>query len=174
MADFIVFRIASIICSDTQLLCCGAVQWYANTTAARGLLKAWQHVIAHSPGSADDKCLDLAFNNLTAVAQPLRTAWLHKSYARYAWWIYERPVIDHPEFPASGAGFIPLEQLEGRPRIHLDRVSTPRVHPVFPRELLIDTEMRTLLRLFEARWHVVGSVSTPLWPPGNDGYEPWR
>ena len=154
--------------SRTQLLCSGAVQWYANTAGARGLLDAWQTVVERAPGTADDKCLDFAFNNAAAGAAPVRAAWLDKRYARYAWWIYVRPVINHPEFPAPGCDFLPLHHLDDQPRIHTDKLTMPAVRPVFDRELLIDTHARTLLRLCAGTWRTVGSFSIPLWLEGAD------
>jgi tetratricopeptide (TPR) repeat protein len=157
--------------SDSQLMCSGAVQWYRNSAAARRLLGAWQSVLERAPGRADDECLDLAFNNQPPQSPPLRAVWLEKRYARYAWWIYERPVIDHPEFPGSGQGFVPLRELDGQPRIHAAALWRPQVAYWFPKDCLIDTQTRTLLRLHEGTWRPVGSWSTPLWlgPRGPDG-----
>lgn len=147
--------------SETQLLCSGPVQWYANTEAARELLELWQDVIRRSPNSQDDKCLDFAFNNRTAGA--MKVAWLEKRYARYAWWIYEQPIIDHPQQPASGKGFAPLEQLGGRRRIDSDSLKPLEVPYVFPKDCLIDTETRRLFRLQQQEWREAGRVSIPLW-----------
>jgi hypothetical protein len=149
--------------SQCQLLGSGAVQWYHNTDAARRLLAHWQAVIESSPRSADDKCLDLAFNNYPSGDPPLTAAWLDKSYARYAWWIYQRPVIDHPEFPYSGEGFTPLHEVNGRPRFRPGSLQRRTVEYVFPKDCLIDTQTRTLLRLLQGAWQTVGTVGIPLW-----------
>ena len=149
--------------SDTQLLCSGAVQWYAHSDAARLLLKTWHEVIQRAPGSADDKCLDLAFNNYPTDVSPLKATWLEKRYARYAWWIYEQPVIDHPDFPSSGKGFAPLDELDGKCRIHEDLVRESAVNYVFPKDCLIDVSTRTLIRSYSGIWRAVGTVSVPLW-----------
>jgi hypothetical protein len=149
--------------SESQLFCSGAVQWYRNSQAARRLLAHWQDTIERAPGRADDKCLDYAFNNLPAGGAPLRTSWLEKRYARYAWWIYERPVIDHPELPSSGEGHLPFDELAGRPRFHMESLRAHPVEYVFPKPSLIDTQSRTLFRLGEGRWVTAGSVTVPLW-----------
>jgi hypothetical protein len=149
--------------SETQLLCSGAVQWYNNTAGAMRLLERWQDVVARSAASADDKCLDFAFNNLPADAPKLKTAWLQKRYARYAWWIYERPCIDHPEFPSRGEGFVPLDDLDGQHRIHMDALRQAPVNYTFPKDCLIDTEARTLLRLRDGKWRAAERFSTALW-----------
>ena len=61
---------------DKQPLCSGAVQWWNRTPAAYALLEQWQRITEGTPGSADDKCLDHAFNNCPAEAPPTRT--LHR------------------------------------------------------------------------------------------------
>jgi len=149
--------------SDTQLLCSGAVQWWNRTAPAMALLEQWQRVIGRASGCADDKCLDYAFNNYPPGEGPLRAAWLDKSHARYGWWIYQRPVIDHPEVPAPSTGFVPLDELDGKRRIYPQLLRQHEVAYVFPRECLIDTQTRTLLRLSSRGWHPVGPFSTPLW-----------
>lgn len=154
--------------SDTQLCCSGAVQWYQDTPASRGLLDAWQKVIERAPGRADDKCLDLAFNNYPPEGPKLKTIWLEKRYARYAWWIYERPVIDHPEFPSPGAGFAPLDAVDGKPRFHMHLLREGRVNYVFPKDSLIDTEARVLLRQQDGTWRSAGPIGVPLWLPHGD------
>jgi hypothetical protein len=153
--------------SDTQLFCSGAVQWYRNSASAARLLEHWQRVIERAPGTPDDKCLDYAFNNFSAQDPELKTTWLEKRYARYAWWIYERPVIDHPEFPHSGQGFRPLELLDGKPRIPAGALKPRSVKYVFPKPCLIDTQTRTLFRLSGGTWHAAGAFTMPLWLPAS-------
>ncbi len=150
------------VSTDSQLLCSGAVQWYNTTTAAALLLENWQAAIERAPRSADDKCLDFAFNNFPEQT-PLKAAWLDKHYARYAWWIYAQPVIDHPQMPFSGEGFVPLVELDGKPRIHQKALRPHSVSHVFPKDCLIDTETRTLMRLRDGAWHTVARFTTPLW-----------
>ncbi|MBX9773966.1 MAG: tetratricopeptide repeat protein [Xanthobacteraceae bacterium] len=82
-----------------QLMVSGAVQLYAPTSAARALLAQWQQTILSTPGALDDGCLAFAFNNANDRNINLRPFWLPKAYARYPWWITERPVIEHPDQP---------------------------------------------------------------------------
>ncbi len=151
--------------SDTQLLCSGAVQWHGRGEGTQWLLEIWQAVIERAPRCADDKCLDLAYNNYPAQAPPLKSVWLKKSYARCAWWIYEAPIIDHPEIPGTGEGFVPLQELQGRPRIHIDSLQLRNVDYIFPKDCLLDTLTRTTLRMHEGEWHKAGTFTTPLWLP---------
>jgi len=149
--------------SESQLFCSGATQFYNNTPAAKLLLSAWHGVIESSPHSADDECLDFAFNNRPAIICNIKTAWFDKSYARVAWWIYTRPVINHPDYPNSGDQFISIEQLGGKSRIYDAEVKNRTVPQVFPRDCLIDSQEKILLRIHEENLVPVASFSTELW-----------
>jgi hypothetical protein len=59
-----------------QLVCSGAVQYYANTAGARNLLRSWLAAIHRYPDVVDDESLDVTFN-FPATA-PVTTAWLEK------------------------------------------------------------------------------------------------
>jgi hypothetical protein len=106
---------------DNQLRCSGAVQFWANTPKARELLIKWQSVIYANPFAADDYCLDFAFNN-TATLQKPKHVWLPKSYARYAFWIFEKPVINHPDFPATIDAVIEPTQSNDEKIFYLERL----------------------------------------------------
>jgi hypothetical protein len=126
-----------------QLICSGAVQFYRDTAPARALLEAWHETIQRSPGAADDPCLDFAFNNFGREigATP---SWLPKAYARYAWWIYEEPVINHPEFPNSG-GFADLTETDEQRRFYPERTVVRQDARLFPRDCIIDTAAGVIL-----------------------------
>jgi len=134
--------------APTQLICSGATQFYADTAAARGLLDTWSAVISEHPGVPDDPCLDVAFNFRTPSAQLPRYSWLDKAYARYLYWIYARPVIDHPQMPAG-----PRQQSEAarefsrRPRYRTELAEIRSEPRLLPRDCIIDTQERRLLRL---------------------------
>jgi len=130
-----------------QLICSGAVQFYNNTEAARALLKRWHGVISEHPHSEDDKCLDYTFNNPYPDIAALKTAWLEKSYARIAWWIYERPVINHPDIPIAGKAFQKIQDRPGNKIFYQERAELRSVKYYFPKDCLIDTENLMLLRL---------------------------
>jgi hypothetical protein len=96
---FYKFSLAVDMFDPNQLVCSGAVQYYANTAGARNLLRSWLAAIHRYPDVADDESLDATFNFPTTA--PVTTAWLEKEYCRYPWWIHIRPVIDHPDGPAA-------------------------------------------------------------------------
>jgi hypothetical protein len=135
-----------------QLICSGASQFYANTERSRALLRAWATVIDEHPGVVDDQCLDWAFNFRLSEAQRPKSLWFDKAYARYLFWIFSRPVIDHPQFPAPGrppaASLVPLP---ANPRFRAERVEMRAAAPLLPRDCLIDTQLKRLLRPQESR-----------------------
>lgn len=131
----------------TQLLCSGAVQLYADTPAVRLLLQAWQRNIEAFAGSADDHCMDYTYNNRDAALANLRAAWLPKEYARYGWWIYVKPVIDHPEYATDATHFKPVPQVGGLKQFYPERAEVLKDAPLFPADCVIDVHARRLLKI---------------------------
>jgi hypothetical protein len=146
----------------SQLICSGAAQFYNDTSGARLLLAEWQNAIQRFPGSADDQCLNLAFNNL-ASDSGVRAHWLPKDYARYLWWIYIRPIIDHPQVPAPGGRFVEIPDTNGQRRFYPER--TQRRQPVcpLPRDCIVDTVARMLLRPVDGQLVLVGPTDREFW-----------
>jgi hypothetical protein len=133
--------------SPDQLLCSGAVQFYSTTAAARDLLAAWHGVIREFPGVPDDECLDYAFNFRRSTTQRIQAFWFDKSYARYLFWIYARPVIDHPQMPAvNDQAATKIDVLAGTPRWKKDHAEIRADGRLFPRDAVIDAEQRLVLR----------------------------
>ena len=105
---------------NSQLICSGAVQYCASTESSRNLLEYWQNIIEYNNGAADDYCLDFAFNNFNSTHK-LNYYWLPKAYARYAWWIFDEPVIDHPQIPNTSTKWKEATDLIGRKRFYSDQ-----------------------------------------------------
>ncbi len=160
---FFQFAISQDVFSESQLVCSGATQLYNNTPAAKQLLTSWQAVIESSPHSQDDQCLDFAFNNRPEIISHVKTAWLDKSYARIAWWIYTKPVINHPEFPIKSGPAVNLDKIGEKSRFYLADVEKRSPPQVFPRDCLIDSTEKVLLRSQGKHFIQVGSFSTELW-----------
>jgi hypothetical protein len=152
--------------TTSQLKCFGCVQLYRNSLAARALLSKWQRALADFPGSGDDRCLDFAFNNLSRRSWRtwrLKTHWLPAAYARLPYWIFTRPIINHPDFPGSYAKFIPIQDPRGRKEYYLSAM-TPR-NPVghLQDDCIIDTEQHRLYRLVDDRLTPFEPLSQTLW-----------
>ncbi|HEY4075606.1 MAG TPA: hypothetical protein VGM26_01615 [Rhizomicrobium sp.] len=127
--------------SETQLICSGCVQWWAPTSPARALLHRWNIALAIYPYAQDDHCLDVAFN--FRPPDDLRATWLPKEYARLAFWIFNDPIIGHPELPAPARGDL-YTLLEGRTIASQIVVSAGKQVLVL-RTMLIDTHDGLLL-----------------------------
>jgi hypothetical protein len=130
--------------SSAQLVCSGAVQYWANTPAASALLQRWELNLTEYPGAPDDHCLDYAFNFPVADAPRAKVFWLPKEYARYLHWPYVRPVIDHPDLPAGMASS--QYELLGDRRFDATRLlRDPGKTRALPRMCIVDTVARQLL-----------------------------
>ena len=81
----------------------------------------WQYVIESNNGAADDYCLDFSFNNFFELYDKnIKYYWLPKSYARYAWWIFDQPIIDHPQIPNTTTKWNEVTDQNGRKRYYED------------------------------------------------------
>lgn len=99
--------------SRTQLICSGAVQFWANTPASVALLQSWGDLALRFPRCQDDQLLDCAHN---AQGGGIKLMSLPKSYLRIGFWPMERPVIDHPQLPTGGGDWDDLAKLMQKPR----------------------------------------------------------
>lgn len=101
--DYIYTRSHSINWYDpTKLICSGPVQLWNFKSNSEGALVAllddWHQCIIDNRGTADDECLSYVFNSGDFINR-LHTVWLPKTCIRYGWWIFDKPVIDHPSIP---------------------------------------------------------------------------
>ena len=152
--------------TNAQLKCSGLVQFYRNSLAARGLLARWYRTIVTFPGCADDAALNFTFNNLTRLSWLswlLRVQWLPKSYARIAWWIYEEPVINHPELPTRSIWHAEIKDPQGRKEFYFSRMEPRKPVGLFPRGYIIDAEQRMLCKLEDGRVVPIGPIGKTLW-----------
>jgi hypothetical protein len=149
-----------------QLFCSGGVQYYSGSALARSLLAHWRETISRWPTAGDDGSLAYAYNFL-AKRDGLRSVWLTKDYLRLPWWIYVKPVINHPEVPAcpGGSGPLSFEKVAGKPRYSVDCTRVLPSQGPFPRDCLIDVQRKLLLRQTgtETAPIPVGKITTELW-----------
>ncbi len=109
---FYTYSHGTSVYDENQLRCSGAVQFWGNTKQVDDLLVRWDMVIDENPNTADDICLDFSFNT-NFNKDMMRSYWLPKSYARYAFWIFDKPIINHPDMPDAGSHFHELKLKEG-------------------------------------------------------------
>lgn len=149
--------------SPVQLCCSGAAQYWADSDGAFALLEAWQQNIAKFARGPDDESLQLAFNLVQHGKSDLKYFWLPKEYARYSFWIYVRPIIDHPDLPtyAEPTHF----ELLGGKSFDASRVfvGLQKARP-FPRSCIIDAEENLmLLGLPNGNFMPIAQVPMPLY-----------
>lgn len=150
--------------STDQMVCSGAVQLWGPTQAATALLAGWYETITEQPGVPDDQCLDFAFNNRVGGWETaLQPYWLPKSYARYAWWIFDEPIIDHPEFPYSGANLPQIDESSGRQRLYVERTAQSQAPTRIPRDCIIDTKTGELRQFRNQALAPVGRIPKKIW-----------
>jgi hypothetical protein len=146
---------------STQLIVSGAVQYY--TPDARPLLQAWLEAIERFPSVADDELLDYTYNYVIEKSS-IRASWWNKDYCRYPWWIYVRPVIDHPQFPARGTLNRDFRSATGHERFKAESVKLYPSEAPFPRDCLVDTEEKCLWRVDNhGGAALVAHFTTELW-----------
>jgi len=152
------------VASGSQLMSSGAVQFWKGTDAALTLLKDWEQSLVRHPRSEDDHCLDFAYNHGDRTG--LNPAWLAKEYARYAFWIYADPVIDHPEFPAPLTGA--FESL-GSTRFVREKIARAQKQQAIPRDTVVDAQAMQLLKQGpDGGLTPAGPLSLPLFLPRQD------
>jgi len=88
--------------SEDQLISSGAVQFWSNTELSKFLLLEWHKTIFENPLIPDDQSLDFTFNfKINSKKTDLKFFFLPKNYARYAFWIFDKPIINHCDFPSA-------------------------------------------------------------------------
>lgn len=83
--------------SVTQLYSSGGVSFHSKSKLSKKILNEWKKNISLYPKSPDDQTLDYTFNNIKDNLKNIKTYWLDKSYCRCKFWIFTKPVIDHPD-----------------------------------------------------------------------------
>ena len=149
-----------------QIVCSGAVQLWGPSPESLALLQAWHSVVCAQPSVPDDQCLDFAFNNrLHGEGSALKTHWLPKSYARYAWWIFDEPVIDHPDFPFSGAGLPEVVDPAngGRKRLYPERATRRVSSTRFPRGTIWDSRTGIYYQIVNKALKPAGKMNEKIW-----------
>jgi hypothetical protein len=149
-----------------QLTCSGCTQLYDTSAAAAALLARWHETIVAHPQAPDDQCLGHAFNNGGSALPGLRRSWLPKAYARYCWWIFARPVIDHPQFPALGGNWKMIPD-EGPVRpVYLEGCAHRPSR--FPKGAVVDVQARLLYQHAGGKLTRIGALHDECWiAPGN-------
>jgi len=146
--------------STDQLLCSGCVQYWRNSTPALRLLEAWERENVILGKVSDDEVLDHTFNLHFADKSSMRPFWLPKEYARYVWWIYVQPVINHPDLPITFGKEGHFDKLGGQ-RVDPARIVEAEKARPFPRKCIIDVVGQILL-IKDASGNLVPAARAPM------------
>lgn len=145
----------------SQLIVSGVSQFYSPNATV--LLHRWLDAIACWPQVADDELLDFAYN-FWDERSAIRAHWWGKSYSRYPWWIHVRPIIDHPDMPSPQGPARTFKSAAGRERFKSDGILALPSQSLFPRDCIIDTKERLLLKIKgQGEIEVVGRFTDELW-----------
>jgi hypothetical protein len=154
-----------------QLICSGAVQFWANSESSIKLLNYWQQTIENNSGSADDYCLDFAFNNFKKnLNNEINYYWIPKAYSRYAWWIFDEPIIDHPQIPNTSTKWADINDPKNRKRFYseeFDAATENEIHirnngliiPKSKTHIIFNTEGKIEVNLINEEIWISGAAS---------------
>lgn len=146
--------------STDQLICSGAVQLWSLSEPALSLLSFWKSTIEKNNDAQDDHCLDYAFNNYQGE---IKAHWLKKSYARYAWWIFDEPIIDHPQIPYGGSEFKELSTEDGTRRVYTDRLREKICGINIPHGYILNIESNSIFKIDENGIDFEKENQFPIW-----------
>ena len=93
----------------------------------------------------------------------MRAAWLPKSYARYAWWIFDEPVIDHPQFPNAASTWREISDLSGRQRVYVDRLVPKDSVPEIGSDSILDARTGEIYKQNSDELFRIGNIEKKLW-----------
>lgn len=153
--------------STDQLLASGITQFYSDAPRARALLHAWRSQIEQHPRVADDELLDVAFNKI--IDEKPKSVWLDADYCRYPFFIFTKPVIDHPDRPADYDAARSYEAATGDDRFDLAR-TTPKPAPPVPSGLHIDALERLV---YDRKGLLVGALEREIFVSANQSKKAW-
>ena len=150
--------------SNEQLICSGAVQLWGQTDSAKHLLSGWLETVQKYPRAPDDESLDFTFNNdLSHLHKTLKPYWLPKGYVRYPFWIFDEPIIKHPDFPLVSHEWKAIEDVAGRKRCYLSRMQRKEKKYYIKPDYFLDTDTGDILHQVDARFMKAGKVVEKYW-----------
>jgi hypothetical protein len=104
----------------------------------------WDHLDEDHRSSEE---ADFIHNNPAPGRPALKTRWLDKAYLRMGWWPHVRPVLLHPGIPTPTSLRPPFPEIGTQRRLYPERCQRRQGPLVFPKDHLIDTKSRLLMRL---------------------------
>lgn len=138
---------------DRQLFSSGGVAYFSNRSISIRLLNEWLENIKRYPKAPDDQLLDYTFNYTTGVKKDLNVEWLTKSYCRVHWWIFDRPVINHPS-NLSHREDDNFFKITGKQRFKIENTKK-RLTERYSKNELIDVENKSVYEVIKGKIHLI-------------------
>jgi hypothetical protein len=161
-SDFYIFSHSIDFFSTEQLISSGGVQFYRNSPQAKQVLESWQDFVARYPDYPEDQALDYVYNNFFLHSVNLKAFWLDKSYIRFPWWPHIKPVIIHPGMPSGGRSHL-VTEINNLKRFYPEKCKYKSDMFLFPKECIIDTDKRLLLKIIDNQLVDVKSLTHNFW-----------
>lgn len=137
---------------EKQLISSSAVCYFSNSDSSKFLLKKWLENIKSYPKAPDDQLLDLTFNIEKRIRKNLNVKWFNKSYCRYSWWIFSKPIINHPDKLTDRK--IDFYKVTGKKRFNIENTDEI-IQRKIGKDLIIDIEDKLILRVKDKKLYVV-------------------
>ena len=128
--------------SFTQLYSSGGVSFHSKSNLSKRILNEWMKNISLYPKSPDDQTLDFTYNNIKDDLKKIKTYWLDKSYCRCRFWIFTKPIIDHPDNISNRQKFT-LKNIYGLDRFDENKLGIRRKKKDFAFSI-IDVKTKSL------------------------------
>ena len=138
---------------EKQLFSSGAVAYFSNSDLSNKLLKDWYKNIKKYPQLPDDQILDYTFNFTFDKKNKLKIEWLSKNYCRVYWWIFTKPIINHPD-NVSHREKDNFYKITGKKRFKIEN-TIKRETSKIPSDLIIDINEKKLLKIKNGKIFII-------------------
>ena len=138
---------------EKQLFSSGAVAYFSNSDLSNKLLKDWYKNIEKYPQLPDDQILDYTFNFTFDKKNKLKIEWLSKNYCRVYWWIFTKPIINHPD-NVSHREKDNFYKITGKKRYKIEN-TIKRETSKIPSDLIIDINEKKLLKIKNGKIFII-------------------
>ena len=138
---------------EKQLFSSGAVAYFSNSDLSNKLLKDWYKNIEKYPQLPDDQILDYTFNFTFDKKNKLKIEWLSKNYCRVYWWIFTKPIINHPD-NVSHREKDNFYKITGKKRFKIEN-TIKRETSKIPSDLIIDINEKKLLKIKNGKIFII-------------------
>jgi len=145
---------------EKQLISSGAVSYFSNSNSSKLLLKKWLGNIKSYPKAPDDQLLDFTFNVEEKIRQNLNVKWFDKSYCRISWWIFSKPIINHPDKLTDRK--IDFYEVTGKKRFNVENTDEITDRKI-GKDLIIDIQDKLILRVKDKKLYVVKKLDENIY-----------